>query len=243
MLRYWWLIIFFMFGGALIGWLSLGYRTPLYQSQAVITVSIDFTQTGELTDIEQDLILVAAGDVIKSTQVIEAVVSAAEEWGIDVSISGFNESRHLERAYGRWLLILRHRDAETASSLANIWAETAYDAIGDAYEHALIADGLQNYQDTLSSCLEQATAEMNDSICSDLSLDEMQAEIERTSKVIREEREASLGILPATTFAFTEQAETPDKVILYVSNTLIFFGAVIGFILAVWLIYLDPPGK
>lgn len=244
LLKYWWLIIFFMLAGALIGWLSYSYRTPLYQAQAAFSVSIDFTRTGELTDVEQDLILVSLGDVIKSPPVIEGVVSAGGDQGIDITISDFNESRYLEREYGRWLLIVRHRNAETASRLANIWAETAYDTIGEAYEHALIADGLQRYQDALASCIEQIDgAEPVPATCSDQSLEQIQVEIENTSAVVREEREASQGILPAITFALTERAETPGEVILYGGNTLIFFGAVIGFILAVWLIHIDLPGE
>ena len=64
-LNYWWIIVLFMLGGAIIGLIAHAVVPPIYESQAAITTSINFVQTGVLTDEQQDQAVDAVGDLIK----------------------------------------------------------------------------------------------------------------------------------------------------------------------------------
>ena len=57
-----------MIAGGLLGLLVSQVRAPIFESSAVFSVTIDYTQTGALTDIQEDQAMRGVGSVIFSDQ-------------------------------------------------------------------------------------------------------------------------------------------------------------------------------
>ena len=131
-LRLWWV---WVVGICLGGGLGYGLQSlfpPLYQAGAVITTGIDFSQTGQLTDVEEDIIIQAVGDIIESDPVIEATLLQANTHGITLDRPEFDEMNFLQRRFTDWLLVVRSRDPGQAALLANLWAGSAWSALSEA---------------------------------------------------------------------------------------------------------------
>lgn len=238
-LRSWWLIVVFMVLGGGAGWIFQLVRPPVYEAYARLSTNIDFTRMGMLTDIEQDQVVGMVGDVITSPTVIEAVVSAARSEGIPIDVPTLKSIFSPGRAFYVWELRVRHENPEIAARLANLWAEYAFSALVDAHVHSLMAASLQRYMDSLESCIEQmVVTEPVSGQCSSWKLKDLQTELEKASVAVKQEKLASQGIFPGTTFALTEKAEIPVKPVLYGRNQLMLGGGLIGLLLAVWLIHL-----
>ncbi|MBI9046088.1 MAG: hypothetical protein JEZ06_16470 [Anaerolineaceae bacterium] len=227
--RNWWIVTLFMLIGAMAGLLFHLTRGALYETRAVITVSIDFTRTGFMTDIEEDTAIVVVGDVIKSTEVINQVIASASEKGIVYSEIEFREISFMDRQSESWFLRVRHPDPQTASLLANLWAEKAAAALDDALLHALNAETLIRSLDDLSDCMVNVALMPAHPDCNLDNLENIQKALEETGRAAQEELLASKGILPASVHTWTEEAPLPVNKAAFGRNTMIFFGATAGF--------------
>ena len=154
-IRHWQQVALFMLAGALLGWLAYLFLPPIYESSAEITVSIDFSRTGLLTDIEEDQIMVTAGDVINSSVTVEKLLTQAAAEKIDISPETFRTNSYLERQNQKWILRIQSHEPLRAKRLAELWAQIAFETLTEAYSHALTADRLLRYSDSLVSCMEQ----------------------------------------------------------------------------------------
>lgn len=243
-LRNWWLLVIFMIAGAGFGELIHSLRPAIYEAKAELATSIDFTRTGSLTDVEQDQIIGIVGDVITSPAVIENVISAANDQGINLDTPQFKEISQAERQYYRWVLRVRHPQPETAVRLANLWLEYAYAALEEAYAHAAAAEGLLRYLDALQSCLAKAVVtEPAAVLCNQSRLKDIQAELASTGAEAVKEKLASQGISPALGFVVAAMAQAPSEPVRFARSQLIFSGAAIGLVAAVWAIYLRIPDR
>ncbi len=233
-LRSWWVVVLVMLLGACAGWVVHRLHPPIYEAQSAITVAIDFTHTGQLTDVEEDYAIGVVGDVIGS------VVDP----GNPASAVAPTQNTTLERYNNTWTLRVRDRDPQAAAQLANRWAQAAYSALTDAHSHALAADRLIRIQDSLQSCLEQSVASGPvQAVCALNNLDTIQTDLVDMGAVLQQEQLASQGILPYTTFALTGTAEPPTSPAIYRQGQMVLAGALIGLVLAIWGVYLRLPAR
>jgi hypothetical protein len=240
--HYWWMVVLFTLLGAIIGRGVGAFKQPFYESTAEISASIDFTRTGTLTDIEQDLVFVTLGDVISSTPVAEDVISKLKGSGSGMELAAFRENSFLERKDQTWVMRVRSTNPQVAMQLVNIWAETATQHIEKGYKHALAAEQYNRYLDSLSSCLGQLTTiEPANGICQPDNLAGLQVELKKTGELAVAEQEASLGLSPALKFSLDKRAEISPKPVLFGVNTLIFAGALVGFLIGIIIVQL--PGR
>ncbi len=228
-MRYWWIVVLAGILGGVVGVVAHLFTPPVYQAQAVINSSVDFSYTGELTDVEEDYMIQAVGGVIRSDEVSEAAYQAVKAAGIPVDQQEFEEMRSLQRRFVDWLLVVQHTDAQTAVDLANIWADAAWVVLDEANNHASILGGLLDFREALSSCL-MTKEEENEAqpVCEASSLEEIQAELDRVKLLIEEEKLASRGLVPGTVTSFTQNAVFPASPTLLGRNTLVLAGALIG---------------
>ena len=133
LLRGWWKIVLLAVIGGLAG-LGITYlRPPMYQAEAVIHASIDFTEinyenmVGEYgdplvwTQFEEDLAL----------QVVQRVLLARLDGayryasGLDPALSKetFEDNYQIERYLGHWYLRYRHENPRIAKAIVNFWVE------------------------------------------------------------------------------------------------------------------------
>lgn len=83
--HYWWVVAAAIVVGGLIGSIFPYLRKPLYESISVISTSIDFAYAGKLSELEEDQMLVAVGNLIGSTNVMSAVQEQAAQAGIELT--------------------------------------------------------------------------------------------------------------------------------------------------------------
>ncbi len=242
MLHTWWLVALMMILGAGAGWAVHQVQPPVYESKAAISVSIDFTHTGQLTDVEEDYAIGVVGDVIGSSAVMDAAAADVQPAG--QAAGNLTQNGYLERYNNVWTLRVRDRDPQAAAGLANRWAQAAYAALNDAHSHALAADHLSRLQAGLSSCLEHSVAAgPAHTPCTLENLGTIQADLAQVDSVLQQEQQASQGILPYTSFALTGTAAAPTKPAINDRGRMVLAGALIGFVLALWAIYLRLPAR
>jgi hypothetical protein len=236
-LHYWWVLVVCMIIGGSVGW-GITFSLPrIYQAQAKIGVYIDFSLVGPLTDVEEDMAVVAIGDVIKSSDVISQVVEKAQANNIEITSSSFWKNAFLEREGDRWKLIIRDRDAQRAAVITEIWTEVSLRTLQEAYGHATKAEELQRYRDSLISCLEQIILTVPAySFCKLDNLEEIQNEIQQTEGQLTTEKLAGKGILSASSFNLVQKAEAPSEPFVFGRGSLALSGSIIGLLIALILI-------
>ncbi len=232
-LHYWWLPIGLALFSALIGWGIYSLKPPVYEAVAEIHLAVDFSKIGLVTDIEQDQFIELVGDLCKSSIVINEVSSQIPSITPEI----FWQIASLERRNMQWILKIRHADSTFANEVVSVWQKTAYNAINTAQEHALVADHLSDYLDTLTGCLEQSVPQVPvNTGCDSSSVSALQEQITQTAEIIQQELILSNGISPAIAIsAFPESGPAPSSATGSRSWYLLSGGS-IGFILGIWII-------
>lgn len=229
----WKRVVVFMIMGGLCGMLASTTITPVYETRAVIAVTIDYTRTGALSDIQEDQAMRGLGSVIDSDTVRDQVVLEAQELGYVIDRNEIENSFTLEREDFRWFLRVRGDDPIRAADLATVWANVAMRVLDDGMEHAIIAGHLQQYLDSLEYCLQrQAVEGVVGNICADYDFDFLMDEVQVTSAEIRDQQAVSFGLMPAMEFFLAEKAPVNAEPVLGTRGILILCGAVLGFLLA-----------
>jgi len=240
----WWFVVAVMLLGSAAGWVFHLLRPAVYEGRAALATGIDYVRTGPLNDLEEDQAMELVGDVIKSDDTRLMTLDLAASQGVRISEAVFTESSFMERQNYTWVLRVRYADPDTAALLTNAWLDAAYVVLEEAYGHALIAEGLLQYSQSLNTCLENSiSSEPVQALCTAENLAEIQAELLSVNEAKTEALLASRGLFPAMAFTIIERASVPLAPVQYDRNTLVFSGAVLGFVLAVWLISLGVPGK
>ena len=206
-IRYWWLVTGIMVVGGGCGLLVYSIQPDIFQSSAVISVGIDYSRAGLLTDIEEDQIVEIIGDVISSQDVLDRVSVKASEQEPAVFLRLRNNA-FIERKNFRWILYTRAEEAEAAVRMVNIWTEEAVSALEEAYSHSLTADSYSQYLDSLVNCLEQSVAlDSGQVFCKYTNLEFIQDEIKKVNRELVVEKLASNGVFPGVLFTVTERGE------------------------------------
>ncbi len=214
----------------------------MYEGRASLATGIDYARTGPLNDLEEDQAMELVGDVIKADDTRQTAISLALSRGVSISGDEFIASSYLERQNFTWVLRVRHADPEFAAMLTNAWLDAAYGGLEEAYGHALMAEGLIQYSQSLTRCLENSvSSEPVQAMCAAKNLAEIQEELLALNEAKTEELLASRGLFPAMAFTIIERASVSGAPVQYARNTLVFSGAVIGFVIAVWLFALGVP--
>jgi len=234
----WWLPALLMIIGGLLGLIFSYFSPPIYEGKAVFAVTIDYTRTGALSDIQEDQAMRDVGSLIDSTLVLQNTVQRANANGYSFTVEDFRAISMVEREEFRWSLRVRSKNPQQAAELTSMWAEEANGLLMDASKNALIADNLFRYLDSLETCL-QRTAQLDSSVvpCTISNLPEILKEIEMTGEKAYQVKEASRGIMPALTAEMVEWGEIPKEPVNQSRNAKILIGVMIGFIISFgWLI-------
>ncbi len=229
MVRSWWLVAACMLLGAAAGWGIGRVQTPVYEAAAEITVSIDFTRTGALTDAEEDFAVGVVGDLIQSDAVFEAVFQQAQAAYGKMDRESLRQSLSADRYFNVWRMRARDENPQRAAAVANAWGQAAYTALSEAVLHAQTAYQWETYLDGLTSCVGQSVGvEPAPAQCGQGDLDELQNEIQRVGPLLRAEKDAAQGILPWSTYSELRQAEIPTAPVRGTTAVLMVCGALLG---------------
>jgi capsular polysaccharide biosynthesis protein len=240
-LHSWWLVVLLVIWGGFVGWLIHLAEPPIYQAEADIQISLDFKQTGKLTQFDSDHAYETVGSVIQSPSVIDLVIKNAQGQGINITRDDFKRSAFKERREYLFALQVRRGNPQEAMALANIWAETANQVLTDAYHHAITAHQLETYLATLETCLTSPAVPPSPGYCGGLDPQALQAQIKDVSAEVGKEKDAALTLNPAISFNLSSAASLPDRPAVLGTNSLVLAGGMIGFLLAVWIVQVQLP--
>jgi len=244
----WWLVVLLTLAGSLTAWFIHFLQPPLYDAQAVIAGSINFSQTGVLPELELDYALNSLGHVIESTSVQEKTLAEAQARQIQLGSYQFRPSIErkatMERNATRWIMRVRHTDPQVAADLVNVWAEVAFQHITTAHAHALRAQSLQNYLNSLETCLIRAQTPAIGSIpCATTDPTMIQNEMARINAEMGTEVTASQGLVASLVFNFEQRASVPNQPARYGLNSMLLAGSLIGFLMGVWAVQTSLPAR
>jgi hypothetical protein len=239
---WWWVFLFMLLGGA-VGYGIHAFHPPVYESTAKISFNIDYTHSGQLSDVEEDQMLGVAGDVIGSTAVLEKVVSAAQAKGISIDLPSLSQSIFRERKAYIWVLRVRQSTPQKAAALAGLWGDAAYAALSDGRSHSQNAELLQRNLDGWVSCLQQSVAQLPAQALCSQDLPAIQNGIKRVGASLQAEKLAGQGVSPALEFTLPDKSGEQDSPVIYGRNQIMLAAAVTGFILGIWSVYLGFPER
>jgi uncharacterized protein involved in exopolysaccharide biosynthesis len=229
----WLMIAGFMIFGALAGLSCSRLIQPIYESTAVFSVTIDYTQTGALTDIQEDQAMRGVGSVLMSDRVIlQTLVQLKNQANLNISKSDFLQDASIDREEFQWTIRYRSIDQENAATIARIWSETANDEINLALVHANTNKGLMENMASLTDCLAKPSSNIL-SYCLINDTHELVKVIGELSSQIQAQKQESLGLFHALSVILINGAEQPQTPVLGQRNVLAIGGIFIGLITGV----------
>ena len=173
----WVLLVACMLLGAVIGYVIHLLNPELYEAHAEITFSIDYSQTGEITNVEQDVALVSAGDIIRSSTVYDLVAEYVGKQGLDPKQFVFDKNLFLERYNFRYRLVAIADKGDDALAWVSAWLIESDQLLKSARQEARLAADARFEKTTLQNCL---TSNLTNQpvICKNMSVGEIAAKIQ-----------------------------------------------------------------
>jgi hypothetical protein len=197
-LRFWWLLASLMIMGGVGGWLFHKARPPVYEAVVNFSAGIDFVQTGNMTQFEEDVALNAIGDLLRSERVVNQVVDQANARGLAVDYQSLRRMTQTERKMNVQNLRVQNNDVTLAEQVANIWVEVGWATLNEAYQHAVQAERLDRYLRGLETCLEKAVVtEPTQVVCGTLRFDEVQRSLAEAGRALAPNGPPARACLPA----------------------------------------------
>jgi hypothetical protein len=144
-------------------------------------------------------------------------VEALKALGYPLDTARSLPEMYAEGKQSTWELHVRSGDPELSAALANIWAQKSYEALNIALLHAIKAEQLQNLITAIRTS--QTLARTSD-----------------YSDLLLVERKQSKGLISIMQIAVEGEAEAPEKPVIFNQATLVFAGAFISLLLALWVV-------
>lgn len=242
--RRWWMPVLCAFLGALMAFVYSLRTATEYEVAFSVLTGIDQTTAGELTQYEEDVMFEAVGYILYSPDTLAQIAALAQEQGIALTPSDLRDSSSVERRLNEWRVRLHRPRPQEAETLGRLWMQWSWDELQRAYAHALTADGLRRYAESLTACLSRAvTTEPAYGLCGFARLPDLQAELAQTSQRLLEERLASRG-LSSSLLLHEVQWETPaPRPVSYRRGWLVLSGLGLGLLAGLILVFALPERK
>jgi uncharacterized protein involved in exopolysaccharide biosynthesis len=232
----WKLLVIGVLVGAVCGLVVSSFSSPVYEATAVYSFNIDFARTGLLTDIEEDQALEVAGDIIKSSAILDDTINIARASDIQISQSERDAVFQGERRFNQWLLKVRWKNPSESANLANLWAENVRTLLKNSDIAALKADSLQRHILALESCLQSSTSGLQaQPLCQVSSRNDLLAEMQNSGAELQDWRIKSNGFFPGLNYTWSQEARIPANPSLQSRASLLLSGGLAGLFAAVIL--------
>ena len=232
-IRHWRLLAAAAVVGGLLGWFFSLIQPPVYEAKTSIEVSIDFSQTGNISPYNFDHSVGLIQGVFYLKNVLTRVSSRAVDRYATKITEGFTRQFGMQRRGETWVLSVRNTDPEIAAFLVDSWREVGFEELSRSREHAMNARVLQRYLDTLESCtFPPIIFPPVPSICQDnITVDESAVKVIQDR--IQQELTDSYAIQPYLIFSQNPSAIVSVDAVMYQTKWLVIGGMVAGLGIAV----------
>jgi hypothetical protein len=242
-IKRWWVITGLMIIGGVFGWIISSLHSPLYESKAILSTSIDFVQSGYLTDIEEDQILNLIGDNLLSDEVLIELEDRLSISGYDFSEKELQSILFIERQGYNWTMRARNENASLAKEIVSKLSEVVEEQLNSYLYHATKAATIYRRISGLEKCLlQQVWVEPSSVLCSSVDSNEIRKTITIEQQEYLKEIQDSHGVDPAVRFQVTQQANDPNRV-AYSRNEMILAGMVIGLLIGIILLCIQKKSQ
>jgi hypothetical protein len=135
LVKYWWLILITGLIGGGVGFIIYHSHPSMYESKAIFYVTLDLEPLLKLNlpanqyQYNEDLALNVTGAVLVEPELLSTVVAESDKQGIFVSKDYLLSNSTIERKHAFWELRFRHPEPQISQSVANLWAEKAYETM------------------------------------------------------------------------------------------------------------------
>lgn len=240
--RSWWLVAVCMIIGGLAGLLTVSLFKPVYESTSVITTVIDYAYSGSLTDYEEDHLLTAIGDIIRSDEVMDLVIAEGVKAGLAGDADQMRSSLFASRQGFRWELSSRFPDPQIAESANRLWLETAIGELEEFRLNSIIALAEFNTQVGIENCFQQAVViEPVSAYCDAAEFQALRDQIRSLETNGVNKSLLSRLLASRISFQVTQEPDLPAKPVHLGWNISIFAGVILGLLVAIALFIFGIP--
>ena len=231
-MKQWWMTSISMIVGGFCALLLTQFLSPKYEGSASFSVTIDYTRTGSLSDVQEDQAMRGIGYVITSDEVIDTVVDEVQLLQNDYSKDQFEKESTIDREEFQWTMRYRSSDPKYAEKIAAFWADISFSVIQEGLMHAQIVDSETELLWGLQDCLERVTGPFGKAdLCVFNNTQEIIQEIAQMSKSIIEEKKQSRGLFTFLTVHFVQHPQYPNSPIRHQTSLLTGAGIIVGMIM------------
>lgn len=230
----WYIHTVLMIIGGLSGLLFSYLNPPVYESSAVFSVTIDYTQTGALTDIQEDQAMRGVGSILLSDQVIrQTLTQLISEFNLELSQSDFLNNSFMDREEFRWTLRYRDPDPNKAELVIKTWAKSADSIIQEALTHSQASSALLDNLYEMKVCFQKSSSGSGQGYCGFNDLEILTSAISEISGRIQIEKVSSLGLFNALSVSLVNEGQISPSLVRGQRNLLVLSGVLIGLILSI----------
>lgn len=228
------LVVAGMLGGV-VGLAASLLLKPVYQSEAVLGVNINYGITESLELVVEDRVLGRVAAVVEGDATLTGLLAELPEdlpqrrgWAQPADI---RPHLRLDRRLGEWALVGIDEDSATAAQLAQAWASAAIGQLDEAMQHAWRAAALMSTPfDVKCEPVPAGGVTTWNCVVTEAELDP-----EALAGELESEAALSRGIPPVVSYELLRSAQLPTSPVIWGRGPLILAGAAIGLVLA--LIY------
>jgi len=243
--RQWWIISVCLLVGALIGLGASNLFPPVYEAVFKVTTDVKLTENPEITEFMVDNALLHVGELVYQQPLLEKVVEAEQNLGIELTPAVLKEISSVERQINTTFLKIQWSDPQTAEQIANTWGMLFYASLEEGARQATIAGELAQTQKLLEDCLAGIQSTTPGAPACSLSKDTLESEITATTNEIVKAQNLSLGLYKELQVNAYEKATLPTSPIRRERGWMITSGAGVGLLFGLLLseIILKPKQK
>jgi hypothetical protein len=232
MLNWPWIVAFALLGG-LGGFVVSLLRPPLYRAENTVSVSISYAASTPLDLVVEDRVLDRVASLMWADATLAPVLSQIPpEWAEArgwKTAADLRADLRLDRRLSEWGMVMIDGDPEIAARVADLWAAESLEVVGDALEHAMkvaqmVSTASRRNFDPVGIDVDWYGKPLWE--CQILPPDIDPALLDGA---FQEELRKSRGLFPSLVVEDMQQAQVPDKPIIWGRGILIFAGAWVGF--------------
>lgn len=228
----WLVLAVLMVAGGLAGFLISFAQKPVYESSASFGVTIDYTQTGALSDVQEDQAIRGVGSILLSDSLIKETLLRINSNGMyRVEENEFRDNAFSDRGDFRWTIRFRGNEPQRVFQIAGHWAAAAQETFDRTLAHAQTAESYLKILSDFQSCFQEAAPQAPFGFCGFDDPDELLHEISDLSRKIQAEKTASQGLFYALSIVLVNDPELSDHPVRYQTNLLVIAGAFAGLLI------------
>ena len=230
-----WVVLFsgFLIGG-IIGYFISMILPPVYEASTAFMVTIDYSETGALSDAQEDRAMRDVGLLFLNEEVVGKTISDLENRNIDIDREYFLDHAYTEREGSLWRIRYRSKDAGSMKQILETWSSNTNSVFEESLKHALILESEYELLDSLVACIQQSSSEFElEDICGYENIQQINNEISKISEEIQKAKESSWGLFAYLSITKIEDDLDPAEPVRFNRNILVISTSMIGFVLSI----------